>query len=337
MKGSTIDSIPLAAEPLRSTDGAARHGRLLEAVATVNKILLGKEEQIRLAFCCLLSRGHLLIEDVPGVGKTTLAHAMARILDCEYQRIQFTSDLLPADILGVSIYKRGTETFEFHPGPIFTQVLLADEVNRATPKTQSALLEGMGEGQITIDTETHPLPQPFFVVATQNPLDLVGTFPLPESQLDRFLLSFSLGYPNEAAERELLTSRDRALMLEDTRPLLSPQDLMNLQRDSDAIHVSDGLLDYVQALLAETRDEQWFEAGLSPRAGLALLRASRALAFLDKRAFVLPEDVKTVFPSLARHRLSPSSGLGYSPDDQIAEMIELLSNLVFSHLIQAAT
>ncbi len=305
----------------KTGDAAARHDRLLNAVDTVNAILLGKEEQIRLAFCCLLSRGHLLIEDVPGVGKTTLAHAMARILDCDYQRIQFTSDLLPADILGVSIYKQGTETFEFHAGPIFTQVLLADEVNRATPKTQSALLEGMAEGQVTIETETHGLPQPFFVLATQNPLDLVGTFPLPESQLDRFLLSFSLGYPAPAAERELLTSRDRSLMLEDTQPLLSPQDLMNLQSDSDAIHISDGLLDYVQALLAETRDEQWFEAGLSPRAGLALLRASRALAFLDKRDFVLPEDVKTVFPSLARHRLSPSSGLGYSPDEQIAEMI----------------
>jgi MoxR-like ATPase len=300
----------------------ARHDRLIEAVDTVNQILLGKEKQVRLAFCCLLSRGHLLIEDVPGVGKTTLAHALARILDCDYQRIQFTSDLLPADILGVSIYKRGTETFEFHPGPIFTQVLLADEVNRATPKTQSALLEGMAEGQVTIETETHALPYPFFVLATQNPLDLVGTFPLPDSQLDRFLLSFSLGYPNPEAERKLLTTEDRSLMLEQTRPVLSPEDVLNLQADSAAVHVSESLLDYVQLLLAETRDEQWFESGLSPRAGLALLRASRALAFLDNRDFVIPEDVKTVFPSLARHRLVSSSGMGYSPDEQILEMMK---------------
>jgi len=300
----------------------ARHDRLTEAVDTVNQILLGKEKQVNLAFCCLLSRGHLLIEDVPGVGKTTLAHALARILDCDYQRIQFTSDLLPADILGVSIYKRGTETFEFHAGPIFTQVLLADEVNRATPKTQSALLEGMAEGQVTIETETHALPYPFFVLATQNPLDLVGTYPLPDSQLDRFLLSFSLGYPNPEAERKLLTTEDRSLMLEQTRPLLSPEDVLNLQADSAAVHVSESLLDYVQLLLAETRDEQWFESGLSPRAGLALLRASRALAFLDNRDFVIPEDVKAVFPALARHRLVSSSGMGYSPDEQILEMMK---------------
>jgi len=308
---------------LNETDSEqARHDRLLNAVDTVNHILLGKEAQVRLAFCCLLSRGHLLIEDVPGVGKTTLAHAMARILHCDYQRIQFTSDLLPADILGVSIYKRGTETFEFHPGPIFTQVLLADEVNRATPKTQSALLEGMAEGQVTIETETHVLPQPFFVLATQNPLDLVGTYPLPDSQLDRFLLSFSLGYPNAEAERKLLTTEDRSVLLERTLPLLSPEDVMNLQADSSSVHVSDGLLDYVQSLLAATRDQQWFETGLSPRAGLALLRASRALAFLDNRSFVLPEDVKVIFPALARHRLNSSSGMGYSPDEQIEEMMK---------------
>jgi MoxR-like ATPase len=308
---------------LSETDNEqARHDRLLSAVDIVNRILLGKEEQVRLAFCCLLSGGHLLIEDVPGVGKTTLAHAIARILHCDYQRIQFTSDLLPADILGVSIYKSGTETFEFHAGPIFTQVLLADEVNRATPKTQSALLEGMAEGQVTIETETHVLPQPFFVLATQNPLDLVGTYPLPDSQLDRFLLSFSLGYPNAEAERQLLTTEDRSTLLERTQPLLSPDDVMNLQADSSSVHVSDGLLDYVQLLLAETRDQQWFESGLSPRAGLALLKASRALAFLDNRSFVLPEDVKTIFPALARHRLNSSSGMGYSPDEQIEEMMK---------------
>ena len=226
-----------------------------------------------------------MIEDVPGVGKTTLAHAVARVIGSEYQRIQFTSDLLPADILGVSIYKRERDAFEFHPGPIFSQVILADEVNRATPKTQSALLEGMAEGQVTIENQTHVLPGPFFVMATQNPVDLVGTFPLPDSQLDRFLLSLSLGYPDPAAERELLISEDRALMLARTSTLLSPDDVLSLQADCERIFVSDNLLDYIQTLLRETRDERWFETGLSPRAGIALLRASRAHAFLEGRDY----------------------------------------------------
>jgi len=299
-----------------------RHDRLLEAQAAVNQIVLGKEEQVRLAFCCLLARGHLLIEDVPGVGKTTLAHAMARIIGSDYQRIQFTSDLLPADILGVSIYKREKDIFEFHPGPIFAQVILADEVNRATPKTQSALLEGMAERQVTIENETHVLPSPFFVMATQNPLDLVGTYPLPDSQLDRFLLSFSLGYPAPQAERELLVSQDRASMLDDTTSLLSPADIEALQQDCEGIHASDGLLDYIQALLLETRDERWFESGLSPRAGLALLGASRAHAFLENRDYVTPEDIKIIFPGLARHRLSPTSGFSQSPDEQIGELLD---------------
>ncbi len=298
-----------------------RHSRLLEAQQTVNDIVLGKSKQVQLSFCCLLSRGHLLIEDVPGVGKTTLAIAMARVVGSNYQRIQFTSDLLPADILGVSIYKREKDEFEFHPGPIFAQVILADEVNRATPKTQSALLEGMAEGQVTIENTTHPLPSPFFVLATQNPLDLVGTFPLPDSQLDRFLLSISLGYPDPAAERELLTTEDRAGMLENTHSLLTPEDLKALRNDCEQVHVSEDLLDYIQALLQETRDERWFETGLSPRAGLALLRASRAYAFLEDRDFVLPEDVKAIFPSLARHRLSPSSGFAQSVEEQIDELL----------------
>jgi MoxR-like ATPase len=229
---------------------------------------------------------------------------------------------LPADILGVSIYKRERDVFEFHPGPIFSQVILADEINRATPKTQSALLEGMAEGQVTIENTTHILPKPFFVMATQNPLDLVGTFPLPDSQLDRFLLSFSLGYPDPAAERKLLTSEDRAQMLGRTTTLLSPEDLQALQFDCESVHVSESLLDYVQALLAETRDERWFETGLSPRAGLALLRASRAHAFLENRDFVTPEDVKTIFPGLARHRLSPSSGFSQSPEEQVRELLD---------------
>jgi len=300
---------------------SGRHSRLLEARTAVNDILLGKDNQVKLAFCCLLARGHLLIEDVPGVGKTTLAHALARVIGSDYQRIQFTSDLLPADILGVSIYKRDKDEFKFHPGPIFSQVILVDEVNRATPKTQSALLEGMAEGQVTIENTTHVLPSPFFVMATQNPLDLVGTYPLPDSQLDRFLLSFSLGYPDPAAERRLLTTEDRARMLDRTSALLNPDDIRALQEDCEKIHVSENLLDYIQALLQETRDDRWFETGLSPRAGLALLRASRALAFLENRDFVTPEDVKTVFPALARHRLSPTSGFSQSPEEQINELL----------------
>jgi len=303
----------------KGTEG--RHDRLLEARATVNRILLGKDGQVGLAFCCLLARGHLLIEDVPGVGKTTLAHALARVIGTNYQRIQFTSDLLPADILGVSIYKRDKDEFEFHPGPIFSQVILVDEVNRATPKTQSALLEGMAEGQVTIESTTHVLPRPFFVMATQNPLDLVGTYPLPDSQLDRFLLSFSLGYPSAEAERELLVTEDRSRLLERTTALLNPEDIQALQEDCENVHVSDNLLDYVQALLQETRDDRWFETGLSPRAGLALLRASKALAFLEDRNYVTPENIKAVFPALARHRLSPTSGFSQSPEEQITELL----------------
>jgi len=308
-----------SSEPVLTAD---RHEGLLEAQRVVNSILLGKDLQVRLAFCCLLARGHLLIEDVPGVGKTTLAHAVARVIGSDYQRIQFTSDLLPADILGVSIYKRDRDVFEFHPGPIFSQVILADEVNRATPKTQSALLEGMAEGQVTIENKTHVLPSPFFVMATQNPVDLVGTFPLPESQLDRFLLSLSLGYPDPVAERQLLTSEDRATVLERTTNLLTPDDVKALQADCERVHVSDNLLDYIQALLRETRDPRWFETGLSPRAGLALLRAARAHAFLEDRDYVMPEDVKIIFPGLARHRLNPSSGFSESAEEQIHELLQ---------------
>jgi len=300
----------------------SRRERLQQAQQAVNAILLGKKTQVQLAFCCLLARGHLLIEDVPGVGKTTLAHALARVVGSDYQRIQFTSDLLPADILGVSIYKREKEAFELHPGPIFTQIILADEINRAPPKTQSALLEGMAEGQVTIENETHALPRPFFVLATQNPLDLVGTFALPDSQLDRFLLSIKLGYPDRRAERELLTTADRASMLLDSQRILTPEDVLALQLDCENVHVSEDLLDYIQALLLQTRDEQWFEYGLSPRAGLALLRVSRAFAFLESRDFVTPEDVKTVFPALARHRLAATSGYSQSPDDQILKMLD---------------
>jgi MoxR-like ATPase len=310
-----------------STESAteARRKKLAQAEEEVNRILLGKQQQVRLAFSCLLARGHLMIEDIPGVGKTTLAHALAAVMGSAYQRVQFTSDLLPADILGVSIYKREKDQFEFHPGPIFCQVLLADEINRATPKTQSALLEGMAEGQVTVENQTHALPQPFFVIATQNPLDLVGTFPLPDSQLDRFLMSIRLGYPETGAERELLSTGSRAGMLRRIPEILSPEDIIELQLDCDAVHVSDDLLDYIQALLAETRNEQWFESGLSPRAGLALLHASRAYAFMENRGFVIPEDVKAIFPWLARHRLNANSGFsGGASDEQIAEMLQQL-------------
>jgi MoxR-like ATPase len=302
-----------------------RHTRLRQAIQTVNGILLGKEPQVQLAFSCLLSKGHLLIEDLPGVGKTTLAHALATVVGAQYQRIQFTSDLLPADILGVSIYRRDQEKFEFHPGPIFSDLILADEVNRATPKTQSALLEAMAEGQVTIESDTHILPNPFFVIATQNPLDLVGTFPLPDSQLDRFLLSISLGFPDPVVERELLTARDRALVLGETRSVLSTSDILALQQDCVRIHASDALLDYIQALLAETRNSRWFETGLSPRAGIALLHCARAYAYVEDRDFAAPEDVKAVFPALARHRMTVPHGMEASVEEQISSLLKQVS------------
>jgi len=298
------------------------HARLHEAIATVNGILLGKGRQVELAFACLLARGHLLIEDLPGVGKTTLAHALATVIGAHYQRIQFTSDLLPADILGVSIYRRDLEKFEFHRGPIFSELILADEVNRATPKTQSALLEAMAEGQVTIEGETHALAKPFFVIATQNPLDLVGTFPLPDSQLDRFLLSISLGFPEPEVERELLIAEDRATVLQSTRAILSPADVLFLQQACQRVHTSEALLDYVQALLAETRNSRWFETGLSPRAGIALLHCGRALAFIDERDFVTSEDIKSVFSSLARHRMTVPHGMEVSVDEQIGSLLQ---------------
>lgn len=298
-----------------------RHDRLNEAVSTVNKILMGKEQQVKLAFSCLLASGHLLIEDLPGVGKTTLAHALAAVIGVRYQRIQFTSDLLPADILGVSIYRRDQEKFEFHPGPIFAQLVLADEINRATPKSQSALLEAMAEGQVTIEGDTHILPKPFFVIATQNPLDLGGTFPLPDSQLDRFLLSISLGFPEPEVERELLTARDRILVLRDTQAIIGPDDVLMLNQDCQRIHVSPALLDYAQALLAGTRNSRWFDTGLSPRAGIAMLQCAKAYAFLEGRDFAIPEDVKAIFPSLARHRMRVPHGMETTVREQISDLL----------------
>jgi len=308
--------------PLQKTSSVNdRIERLHEAVRVVNQVIMGKEDQVKLAFSCLLARGHLLIEDLPGVGKTTLAHALAIVIGVRYQRIQFTSDLLPADILGVSIYRRDQEKFEFHPGPIFSELVLVDEINRATPKSQSALLEAMAEGQVTIEGMTHTLPRPFFVIATQNPLDLVGTFPLPDSQLDRFLLSISLGFPEPEIERELLTAQDRILVLRDTQAIISPDDVLQLSEDCQKIHVSDALLDYVQALLAETRNSRWFQTGLSPRAGIAMLQCCKAYAFMEGRDFAIPEDVKTIFPGLARHRMTVPHGMETSVGEQISNLL----------------
>ena len=274
--------------------------RLLE---TAGHIILGKEHELRLALACLIARGHLLIEDVPGVGKTTLAHVLARLMGLQFQRIQFTSDLLPADILGVSIFDRGTSAFRFHPGPVFAQLILADEINRATPKTQSALLEAMEERQVTADGETFALPEPFFVIATQNPAHQIGTFPLPESQLDRFLLRIRLGYPDRAAERALLMGEDRRELLERQSAVASPAALLELQHAAQRVHVSEALVDYVQALLGTTRTSPELVNGLSPRAGLGLIAAARAWALLDGRDHVLPDDVQTLFPHVAAHRL----------------------------------
>ena len=283
---------------------AAEARRALEpAVAALNSILLGKDRQVRLALACLLARGHLLIEDLPGVGKTTLAHALARVLGLDFQRVQFTSDLLPADVIGVSTYDRVTSQFTFHRGPVFTQLLLADEINRATPKAQSALLETMEERQVTVDGHTHALPEPFFVVATQNPSYQIGTYPLPESQLDRFLMRIELGYPSTADERELLRGRDRRALLAELGTVLPAQTLLGLQRSVTAVHVAEPLLDYVQALVAHSRRSGQFEAGLSPRAAIALLRAAQAHALLHGRSGVLPEDVQAVLRSVAGHRL----------------------------------
>ncbi len=280
------------------------HREKIDNVVThISQVILGKERQIRLAVACLLARGHLLIEDIPGVGKTTLAHTLAAVLGLQFQRIQFTSDLLPADILGVSIYERENGRFRFHPGPIFSQVILADEVNRATPKTQSALLEAMEEHQVTTEGETRPLPEPFFVIATQNPSNQIGTFPLPESQLDRFLMRIELGYPDAGAERALLQGADRRDLLPKLTPCLLPEELAAAQTAVRAVHVSGALLDYLQALVDYSRKSPDYVSGLSPRAALALLAAARAWALMEGRNQVLPEDLQAIVPGVVGHRL----------------------------------
>jgi len=290
-------------------------------IAAAGQVILGKERQIRLAMACILARGHLLIEDVPGVGKTTLSHALARLLGLDYQRIQFTSDLLPADIIGVSIFDRESSTFRFHAGPIFAQIILADEINRASPKAQSALLEAMEERQVTAEGETRPLPAPFFVIATQNPLHQVGTFPLPESQLDRFLMRISLGYPDAKAERELLKGVERREIISQLEPAMSADQLMELQRAVPAMQVSEALLDYVQQLINYTRHSPRFTQGLSPRAGVAILRAAQAWAMMEGRRQVLPEDVQAILPAVVGHRLHGNADAVKGSFDPAKELI----------------
>lgn len=289
---------------------------------TAGEIILGKEHQLRLALCCLLARGHLLIEDIPGVGKTTLAHSLAKLLGMKYQRIQFTSDLLPSDIVGASVFDRENSNFQFHPGPIFHQMILADEINRSTPKAQSALLEAMEEHQVTVEGETRPLPEPFFVIATQNPTYQIGTFPLPESQLDRFLMRIELGYPDNQAERALLKGRDRHLLIEALPVCLTTEELQQIQSEVMEIHASDALLDYLQALLNYTRESSDYPTGLSPRAGLALLHAAKAWVYMDQRNSVLPEDLQTVLAPVAGHRLRSSHSAAENSNTVIAPLLE---------------
>jgi len=296
---------------------------LHKVIHEAEQVILGKPHQIRLALACLLAKGHLLIEDLPGVGKTTLAHVLAQTLGLQFQRIQFTSDMLPADILGVSVYQRPGSgaiagDFKFHPGPIFAQMILADEINRATPKTQSALLEAMEEQQVTIEGKTHPLPVPFFVIATQNPSNQIGTFPLPESQLDRFLMRIQLGYPDAQAERGLLAGVDRREIVAKLTPQMETAELLALQQQVKQIFVSPALLDYVQAILRHTRESARYVHGLSPRAGLSLLAAARAWALLDGRNAVIPEDIQIVLPGVASHRLQSVQDVQTSDGDKLA-------------------
>src|ERR1700761_7683326 len=311
------------------TDSAALH----RALSTLETIILGKPAQVRLCLACLLARGHLLIEDVPGVGKTTLAHALAHILGLAWQRVQFTSDLLPADIIGVSVFDRATQQFHFKRGPIFTQLLLADEVNRASPRTQSALLEAMEERQVSVDLTTFRLPEPFFVVATQNPHEQLGTFALPESQLDRFLMRVTLGYPDAAHERELLRSGERRDMLAQIPAVLTPEAVIRIQVSVRKVHVADAVLDYAQALIAETRDRSDLKLGLSPRAGQGLIRAAQAWTYLSNRSAVLPDDLQAVLPAVVSHRLEyradavhpgsgrQGSGEGYSIANELLRAV----------------
>ncbi|WP_420591232.1 AAA family ATPase [Bacterioplanoides sp.] len=300
-----------------------------QALSQLNQVVLGKETQLKMALACLLAKGHLLIEDLPGMGKTTLSHALASALSLQYNRIQFTSDLLPADILGVSIFEKepGTELgrFRFHPGPVFSQLLLADEINRATPKAQSALLEAMEEGQVTVEGETRALPDPFFVIATQNPVSQSGTFPLPESQLDRFLMRIQLGYPHEKAERELLEGKDRRAMANNLAGVISHEQLSQLQQQVNQVQTSSSVLDYIQRIIAFTRYEGGYQYGLSPRGSLALLRSAKAWALIHGRSHMVPEDIQAVLPAVVDHRLADAAdGGAHSVSQQILNTVPVL-------------
>ena len=291
----------------------------------LNTVIVGKSARVQDCVACLLAGGHLLIEDVPGVGKTTLAHALAHTFGLQFSRVQFTADLMPSDLIGVSVYERGKEAFMFHPGPVFAQVLLADEINRASPKTQSALLEAMEEKQVSVEGATRALPEPFFVIATQNPHDQLGTYALPESQLDRFLMRISLGYPDRAAERQLLSGDDRRAMASTMLPLLSADDLASLQQQVLAVHAADPLLDYVQDLIAATRSGRWFLQGLSPRAGIALVRAAKAQALISGRDYVAPDDVQAIIAQTIAHRLVPVGDAGRGAVEQVQAMVQSIA------------
>jgi MoxR-like ATPase len=296
--------------------------QLAQLVQQVSTIVVGKKTQIEDSIACLLAGGHLLIEDVPGVGKTTLAHTLAVSLGLDFRRVQFTADLMPSDLIGVSVFERTKEAFVFHPGPVFAQVLLADEINRAGPKTQSALLEAMEEQQVSVENETRALPRPFFVIATQNPSDQLGTYPLPESQLDRFLLRITLGYPDRANERELLSGGDRRQAAMQLKPVLAPAQLVEAQQQVLKVRAAPPLLDYVQTLIAATRSGAWFTQGLSPRAGIATLRVAKARALMAGRDYVAPDDVQAILPQAIAHRLVPVAGAGRGAVEQVRAMVE---------------
>jgi len=296
--------------------------QLAKLVDQISTIVVGKRSQIEDCIACLLAGGHLLIEDVPGVGKTTLAHALAVSLGLRFSRVQFTADLMPSDLIGVSVFERAQDRFVFHPGPVFAQVLLADEINRAGPKTQSALLEAMEEQQVSVENETRPLPKPFFVIATQNPSDQLGTYPLPESQLDRFLLRITLGYPDRASERLLLVGSDRRHAAMALAPVMRPGELEAAQAEVLKVLASEPLLDYLQALIAATRSGVWFTEGLSPRAGIAVLRAAKARALMAERSYVAPDDIQAILPQAIAHRLTPVAGSGRGPVEQVRAMVE---------------
>jgi MoxR-like ATPase len=312
-------SMDVSSAPSQATSLVRQLAGLVDQIST---IVVGKRPQVEDAVACLLAGGHLLIEDVPGVGKTTLAHALAVSLGLEFRRVQFTADLMPSDLIGVSVFERAKDAFVFHPGPVFAQVLLADEINRAGPKTQSALLEAMEEHQVSVENETRALPEPFFVIATQNPSDQLGTYALPESQLDRFLLRITLGYPDRRAERELLAGGDRRAAAQKLAPVLRPAELVAAQRAVLRVRAADTLLDYLQALIAATRSGAWFVQGLSPRAGIALLRVAKARALMAGRDYVAPDDVQAILPQAVAHRLVPVPGCGRGPVEQVRAMVE---------------